>query len=222
MIARFVPQPGRLVMPDVRCDLAWVDERVILIGPMTHATLSRESRHPIVVASFDPIAVRGWLNIPLHLITDRSIPLADIEPTLARSFAEKFFAESTEALALPGEPAPAFKLNRRLAFAVAKLRHGATVRATAAAVECSERQLERVFQLELGLTPKVFARIVRLRRALGAAKAGATLASAAANAGYADQSHFTRETHAFMGGSPSSLLKNVGNVQDIVRGQMAD
>src|SRR3984885_22312 len=102
MIARFVSRPGRLVTPDVRCDLAWVDDRVILIGPMTHARLSQGSRRPIEVASFDPIAVRGWLNIPLHLVTDRSIPLADIEPTLARSFAESFFAESTEALALPG------------------------------------------------------------------------------------------------------------------------
>jgi transcriptional regulator GlxA family with amidase domain len=222
MIARFVSRPGRLVTPDVRCDLAWVDDRVILIGPMTHARLSQGSRRPIEVASFDPIAVRGWLNIPLHLVTDRSIPLADIEPSLAQAFAEKFLASTTDVLAIPGESTLKFKLHMRLALAVANLRHGATVRATAGAVEWSERQLERVFQFELGLTPKLFARIVRLRRALGAAKAGATLASAAANAGYADQSHFTRETQAFMSGSPSSLLQNVGNVQDILHGKMAD
>ena len=101
-------------------------------------------------------------------------------------------------------------------------RGGATVRATAATVDWSERQLERVFQLELGLSPELFARIVRLRRGLAAAKAGATLATAAAAAGYADQSHSTRETQAFMSGSPSSLLPNVGNVQDILPGQMAD
>jgi methylphosphotriester-DNA--protein-cysteine methyltransferase len=76
--------------------------------------------------------------------------------------------------------------------------------------------------LELGLSPKLFARIVRLRRGLAAAKAGATSATAAAAAGYADQSYFTRETQAFMSGSPSSLLQNAGNVQDILHGQMAD
>jgi hypothetical protein len=108
------------VTPDVRCDLAWVGGRVILIGPMTDARASQESRHPMDVASFDPIAVRGWLNIPLHLVTDRSIPLADIEPSLARLFAEKFFAGSTDALAFPGASALAFKLNSRLALAGAQ------------------------------------------------------------------------------------------------------
>jgi hypothetical protein len=87
IIVRFVPKPGRLVVPDVRCDLVLVNERVMLVGPLSHARLSTHSRNPITVASFDPIAIRGWLNIPLHLITDRAIPLAGLAPKLAEPFA---------------------------------------------------------------------------------------------------------------------------------------
>jgi transcriptional regulator GlxA family with amidase domain len=181
-----------------------------------------ESRHPILLASFDPLAVRGWLNVPLHLLTDCSIPLAEISPNLAPVVAENMLAGLSNALTLPGESALELNLSKRLALAAAELRRGATVRVAASAVEWSERQLERVFLSEMGLTPKMFARIVRLRRAIAFANAGTTLSTAAYSAGYADQSHFNRDMRALMSGSPSSLLQNVGNAKDIVDGKMAD
>jgi len=46
------------------------------------------------------------------------------------------------------------------------------------------------------VSPKLFARIVRFRRAVFAARLGAPLAVAAAENAYADQSHFTKEAHA--------------------------
>jgi AraC-like DNA-binding protein len=51
---------------------------------------------------------------------------------------------------------------------------------------------------------------------------GTKLAAAAAIAGFADQSHFNREVRAFLGGSLSVLGRNVGNVQDVLHGAMAD
>jgi AraC-like DNA-binding protein len=220
MVVRFVPKAARLVVPDVRCDLVLVNDRVMLAGPLTHARLSMQSPDPITVASFDPVTVRGWLKIPLDLITDRILPLADVAPKLAEPFAERLLTGSAAVLALPRMPE--FQAERRLAIATARLKGGWTVRATAEAVELSERQLERIFQLELGLTPKLFARINRLRRGISEAKAGTGLADAAAIAGFADQSHFNRELRALLGGPLSVLGPNVGNLQDIRHGAMAD
>jgi AraC-like DNA-binding protein len=64
----------------------------------------------------------------------------------------------------------------------------------------------------------MFTRIVRFRRAVVAARGGAALAAAAAEAGYADQSHFTREVRSLTGRSPLALLPDtadVASVQDI-------
>lgn len=194
----------------------------MLMGPLAHARKSMESRHPILVASFHPLAARTWLNIPLSVLRDRVVPLADVAPHLMGALAETFSAPSAEGLSLPTTMQLELKLHRRLTLAIASLRSGRSVGATAAALELSGRQFERIFEFELGLTPKLFARIVRFRRCISAAKAGTTLSAAASVAGYADQSHFNREMQAFMSGSPSIILPNVGNVQDILHGNMAD
>lgn len=38
--------------------------------------------------------------------------------------------------------------------------------------------------------------------------------------GYADQSHFARDTRAFTGRTPGSLLPHVGNLQEVVCGEL--
>jgi AraC-like DNA-binding protein len=70
-----------------------------------------------------------------------------------------------------------------------------------------ERQLRRRFQRETGLSPKVFARLRRVRRAcidLAYQRPG-NVATISADHGYADQPHFTRELKAVFGLSPRQL-----------------
>lgn len=70
-----------------------------------------------------------------------------------------------------------------------------------------ERQLRRRFQRETGLSPKVFARLRRVRRAcidLAYQRPG-NVATISADHGYADQPHFTRELKAVYGMSPRQL-----------------
>lgn len=70
-----------------------------------------------------------------------------------------------------------------------------------------ERQLRRRFQRETGLSPKVFARLRRVRRAcidLAYQRPG-NVATISADHGYADQPHFTRELKAVFGMSPRQL-----------------
>ncbi len=66
------------------------------------------------------------------------------------------------------------------------------------------RSLERSFLASFGMTPKLMARLVRLRCVLGALHAGGfgTLADLAQSCGYADQPHLIRDFRSLMGRRP--------------------
>lgn len=66
----------------------------------------------------------------------------------------------------------------------------------------SDRHLSARFRGELGVTPKTLARIARFTRASTLVSEGRPLASVAAECGYADQSHMTRDFTQFAGASP--------------------
>ena len=73
----------------------------------------------------------------------------------------------------------------------------------------SERQLERRFLAVVGLRPKLFTRIIRLRRLIDLLHAGDTkgFAAVAHAAGYFDQAHFNRDLKAFAGMAPRAYFK---------------
>lgn len=85
-----------------------------------------------------------------------------------------------------------------------------TVSDVAAQLGITDRQLRRVLLSGVGLAPKTYQRVLRLRRFLAAAEMRPDLAAAAAEAGYADQSHLTRETRALAGQTPGRLLERRG------------
>ena len=86
----------------------------------------------------------------------------------------------------------------------------------AASCGVSRRQLERLCRTHVGVSPACFAMIRRCHRALALlarpatpqALASLSLASIAAEAGYADQSHMTRELRRFTGQTPGVLRRN--------------
>ena len=72
----------------------------------------------------------------------------------------------------------------------------------------SERQLERKFKRQVGLSPKRLSRILRFQKFLQIAQASTalTLTDAALACGYYDQSHFIKDFTAFSGVSPLNYL----------------
>lgn len=83
--------------------------------------------------------------------------------------------------------------------------HGAVpVGGLAAGAGLSARQLRRKFQAHVGLTPKAFARVRRMRHAciLMLQEEEARLAGVSHDGGYADQPHLTREFRGIFGSSP--------------------
>ena len=71
------------------------------------------------------------------------------------------------------------------------------------------RQFERRFSEHVGLSPRLFGRIVRFQRAVRhlGAESGAAIA---ARCGYADQAHLIREIRRFAGQTPTALTEAHG------------
>ncbi|MGO4391465.1 helix-turn-helix domain-containing protein [Variovorax sp. M-6] len=86
-------------------------------------------------------------------------------------------------------------------------RHGnVSIASLRRAIGWSERHLSAQFRRQLGITPKLAARRLRFDRVLGSLDASAAigLADIAAECGYADQSHLSREFRAFAGCAPQA------------------
>jgi AraC-like DNA-binding protein len=122
--------------------------------------------------------------------------LARVAPSLERAIAAR--------LASHGEA-----VDLRVRAAATVLASGGSVREASARAGISERQLARRFAARVGVAPKVFARVMRLRRAASALAGGASPLAAASAAGYADQAHFTREAKGLAGATPSALVSEM-------------
>jgi AraC-like DNA-binding protein len=85
------------------------------------------------------------------------------------------------------------------------------VNSLASSLYMSERQLRRRFEASIGLPPKTLHRILRFQRFIALAwtldEPSKQLARLAADAGYADQAHLTREAKELEGRSPLTLLR---------------
>ena len=71
----------------------------------------------------------------------------------------------------------------------------------------SRKHLGKLFRAHVGLTPKVYARMFRFRRAIELVQQGQRLdwTRVAMACGYYDQAHFNREFREFAGMSPGEF-----------------
>lgn len=171
---------------------------VIVMGPRTRAAYHVADPGPSCVrVRLRPGRAKALLGQPVRDLADRAVrvralPGLDVDGlvedpvgTLAAAVAERgvdddLVAEAAELLADEG------------------------VAATARRLHVSERRLRALFADGVGLSPKHFARIDRVRTVLATA-AGARWADVAAAAGYYDQSHMTSEFRHLMGVPPAAF-----------------
>lgn len=209
---RYRVSHDRIVLPDACCDVTFVNGRQLVTGPMTVARPWPHGAHDVVLLRIGVLAARDVLGVPLSELTDLVVPLEEVNGSLARRLAQRF---EIGQLATAFDETSRCTGDRRFATAARWLSRGSSVRSAAAMVALSERHLARLFEDRVGVPPKLFTRIVRLRRAVIAARLGVPLAQAAAESGYADQSHFTREVSMLTGHPPRSLLPIVGDVRSV-------
>jgi hypothetical protein len=210
----------RRILPDGCADLIWVPGREPFVaGPDTSAKLESLPPGPYAGIRFRPGAAAALLGLPASAIRDLRVPLPEIWPrAAARPLAERleggdgslaWLAALEDAVLARAREAPA--PDPGVASAVARIaaQVGGGLRSVPSAAEPGERQLRRRFVAAVGYGPKRFARVLRLQRFLGLARRDAAprgLAALALAAGYADQSHLSRDCAELAGATPSALL----------------
>lgn len=120
------------------------------------------------------------------------------------------------------EPGP----RPEVARAMALLTRGVPVAATADEVGYSRRRLSTVVRDEVGVSPKVYQRLARFAGAHGRMRRAAmsgevSIATVAAESGYADQAHLAREWGDFAGCSPTEWVRREFPIVQAVHGPQA-
>jgi len=222
--------PGRAhthrVLPDNCVDILWQDggQPAFAVGMMSTA-IQVASAGPVgtVAVRFKPGAAGAFLATPLHALTDQR---ADIDLLWGRSDAERL-ADALWTRELSDRERIALietQLLRRLRDVDPMAGGGALIRsalgvldASAGAVRIddlatqlgvSRQHLAVQFRARVGLSPKLYARICRFRRATAALKASPTpdWARLALECGYFDQSHLIHDFQEFAGSAPERFL----------------
>jgi len=181
-----------------------------IVGPRTGLDAQRlQPGTTLVGIRLQPAAAASLLGMPASELCDLDVDAAEIlgsELAEAAGTTEEALAVLGRAVTgLPEPDAVAAEAVRRIAASRA-----ADVRALADELFISERQLRRRCEAAVGLTPKTLHRIFRYQRFLALAwrleRPSEQLAGLAVEAGYADQSHLTREAVRLQGRSPRALL----------------
>ncbi len=212
-----------LVLPDACSDLIWEPGRgAFVAGPDTGPVRTVLKAGTVVLgARFRPSAGGLALGVPLSELRDQRVDLSDLRRrdasqlpgTLDPETAAARVLELAAGLVTDADPDPA-------AARAAVLLADPRVRAedVAAEIGLSMRQLRRRCHAVVGYGPKTLQRILRFRRFVARIDAGlpsgpgaGDLATLAAEAGYADQAHLTRECRALAGLTPAALGRQRGS-----------
>jgi AraC-like DNA-binding protein len=206
------------VFPDGCVDVVALGDDVTLAGPATRPTILQFPRGTLTVGvRFRTGAAPALVGASAADLRDRDLALDDL---WGRGGAE-LGARVVEApgwrdrlgvlvdglaARVGGAPAPD-PVGLGIAAVLAG-RPGVAVRLVAEDVGLSERQLRRRVEDAVGYPPRLLARILRFQRFLRAARAAPArdLARLAAESGYADQAHLTRESRELGGLPPGALL----------------
>lgn len=197
---------------------------VLLAGVHHRAThIAQPARQEGIQLSVDPLLARALFGRPAVELADAMVDGSAVDPGLRRlwdqvgptaDWEHRFALVAAELCrrlgdAAAGPPRPEVAA----AWHLLRRQHGhVTVEELSRHALLSSRQLRELFRRELGVTPKAAARLFRLERALGqmarAVRSGRSpaLATIAAECGYADQAHLSREVAELLGRSPSAWI----------------
>jgi len=193
------------ILPDACSDIVWIEGvGAFVAGPDTRPAFAAPGAGALVVgARFLPGAGGAALGLPLRELRDARVPLAELGLDPDETLGGGATPEDALGLvvALAARLSAAGPPDRAVQAAASRLAEPALrMDRLAAEAGFSDRQLRRRFHVAVGYGPKTLHRILRLRRFLNGAPGG--LGRAAAEAGYADQSHLTRECRRLTGLTP--------------------
>ena len=214
--------PLQLVMdPGGRAEVQQLD--ALLSGLHTSpAVIRHDGNQHGVQLHLTPAGARALFGFPAGEVAADAVPLEAVWGAAGRELVERLAAAATwperfavldrvllRAAAGRAEVPTAARPETTEAWRQLVASDGCIdVRSLAAHVGWSRRHLTEQFTAELGFGPKEMARVLRFERSkdLFLRPDHATLATIAAECGYADQAHMAREWRGFAGASPTQWL----------------
>jgi len=183
----------------------------------TFADTAHEGHQRGVQVDLTPTGARRVLGVPMDELADRVVSLRDLQPELHRHLAE-------ELAGLPDWPSRLDRVEdmlltqlcgrtldtRKVDWALARIGEtGGAVRIASLAreLDCSSRHLIALFRDQVGVSPKLCARLVRFQRLMRAVERerASRWVELALDHGYFDQAHLVRDVRSFTGLTPTQL-----------------
>lgn len=221
------PGTSHRVLPDNCIDILWQDagRPAFAVGMMTraiHVPLGMPVRTAAV--RFLPGAAGLFLGVPLHVLTDLDVAitefraLGDVDQLADRLWRdelgdagrlrliERHLLARLQLMAPPTGPS----LIRTALAALDRSGGALRIDSLVEQLGVSRQHLAAQFKSQVGLSPKLYARIQRFRRATEALRqpcpAAVDWAQLALECGYFDQSHLIRDFQEFAGSAPERFL----------------
>jgi methylphosphotriester-DNA--protein-cysteine methyltransferase len=174
--------------------------------------------HAVLLTTFTPVGATAFLRPPLEEFSRTTTDLAGIlgRPEELDALHEQLAGAQNHGRRI--KLLEDFLLSRVLvsapdplvAAAVAWLERGTGAKRIddlTRYIGLSQSALERRFRRIVGISPKKFASLVRLRRAVRLRATGADFAAVVLAAGYFDQAHFINDFHRATGSAPDAFFR---------------
>lgn len=189
----------------------------VLVGAYSHYTVidSREQR-AVIGASFHPGGAWPFFDPAADELHNTHVSLQDLWGPSGAALRERMLAAPTPqaklrllAAQLLEHALRPLERRREIEFALHSLTAAPaehTIARLSEEVGLSARRFTRLFSLQVGLTPKLYARIKRFERVVRQLNTGPLdWTELAQDLGYFDQSHLIRDCRAMSGFSPTEL-----------------
>ena len=182
-------------------------------GPFTHACYKSVSAVPFYIwVVIRPGRARDFFGVPLDELTDGFVPVPELWGIVGNDVRNRLLAAAGNAVSVAEEslldilrsrgasacPTPVERAIRAL-----QLQSSRSLQSMQQASGLSGRQLRRLFLSQVGMSPKAFARITRIRHLLELTGPHPSWANLALDAGFYDQSHLINEFEDLMGETPT-------------------
>ncbi len=191
----------------------------IVSGQLRRRILIRPTGHvELFAVRFRPHAAFGFLGVGMSSLTDQVLPLADVIGAASGEIESQIYqaGDFNKRIAMVekiltaklvnsnGDSSTAGSLTGMIASSGGRI----SVRELGHRSGIGERRIERVFDKYVGVSPKIFARIVRFNGVVRSMEAADSfgLLDTALSFGYYDQSHMIHEFNEFAGTNPSAFF----------------
>jgi AraC-like DNA-binding protein len=193
--------------------------RRIVIGQLERSAENENiGRTDYLGIRFRPTGIRAFLPLPQHELTGRIVSLDDLAPALDREMEARLGDIKSSARRIQviqeillrhcrgdRDHSPVVEAAVR---ALQRANGALSISSLMAQFDLSGRQIERLFNRYIGLSPKSYSRILRFKHVMRAAEKGRirNWAELALIAGYYDQAHLIQDFRQFAGESPTHLF----------------